>query len=89
MENRIDPVTVANAAEDKRLAPIEPGQGGWVPSWWMPLAAAVGSAMLGSIGLAVTALGGTVWTILGGALTAAGIGLAGFFGTKSAGPRKE
>lgn len=94
-ENRIDQTTVANAEEDKRLASIAPGAGGWVPGQNTPLLASIGLGILGSMApaaLAIPALViGTfalpVGPILAAILGGVAIGLAAHYGIKSAGPR--
>lgn len=89
--NRIQQTTVANAAEDARLAPIyEPGAGGWTPT---KVANFIISMLLGSV-LAIGTLLITPSAVLTLPLIAgtAMVGAAGaaisFLGLKSAGTRK-
>lgn len=89
-ENRVEAVTVANAAENARLAAVthQPAEGGWAPPGWMPIAVGLGAAVLVAVGDVLLA-GPITLAILGATvLKAAGAFLAGYFGTKSAGPRK-
>lgn len=86
MGNRINPVTVANAAENARLASVRPkpapsvfGPGSWVPLVSALLVGAV-TAFAGILeaGGALT-MGVVAWAVLRGAV----LGFARFFGAKA------
>ncbi len=87
-DNRIETTTVANAAENARLAPVhEPGAGGWVPPAWAPFAVAVGGGISAALVPLLLTLG-TPGLVAAAVLGGASAGAVGFFSTKSAGPRK-
>lgn len=87
--SRVAQVTPATAAENARLASIGPAAGGWSPGHLVPLLVAIAVGVLGSVGTLITA-GGVITggAIVGAALVGVSSALAGFFGVKSAGPRK-
>lgn len=96
-ENRVEPLTVANAETDKRTANVQvtyprrdgdPGQGGWTPPGWAPLVASMAIGVLGSVGAVIALPTLTVPILMGAAMTGLALGLSAFFGIKSAGPRK-
>lgn len=82
-ENRIDPtggpIIAVNSAK--------PAQGGWAPPPWAPAAVAVYCGIAASVAPLLLALG--PGGIIGAAILAgSAAGLGGYFGVKSAGPRK-
>lgn len=80
-ENRIDPVAPPIVAVNK------PAQGGWAPPPWAPAAVAVYCGIAASVAPLLLALG--PGGIIGAAILAgSAAGLGGYFGVKSAGPRK-
>lgn len=97
-ENRIEPLTVANVETDKRVANVqvanpqragEPGQGGWTPTTVQILFATIGVAILGGLApVLLTAIPGVAGVVTSVIVGGVATGLAGFFGIKSAGPRK-
>jgi hypothetical protein len=78
-ENRIEHV---NSPHPK------PGEGGWTPGKLAPVIGACVSGGLTGVGVALATPGADWKHFLGAFLTGCGAGLAGFFGIKSAGPRK-
>ncbi len=87
--SRIQPTTVANAAENERLAPISPpGDGGWTPSTTKRLALSVAVGVLGALGTAMAAPIIVPAALIAAMMVGAAGGIATFLGTGSAGTRK-
>jgi hypothetical protein len=77
------------APKDEDFTDLKPGQGGWTPPPWMPLAAGAGATALGSIGAALLAIPEPtmVTKVLGIVCLGLATGMGGL-GVASAGPRK-
>lgn len=82
---RLSPVTVANAANNARLATVAPADSGWTPSTWARLGIALGIGVLPAVGAALAAATITPATIIAAVFTGLAAGLATFAGLSSAG----
>lgn len=76
--------------KDDDFTELKPGQGGWTPPVWFPLAAGTGATALGSISAALLAMPEPtmVTKVVGIVLAGLALGLTAAAGTASAGPRK-